>query len=253
LCATAICFAAPAAEDAKRLNEQALQAVASAPYDGHFSFVVLGDNRDNDAMFSYLLDVANRMDPLFIINVGDFVSAGLQPQYDSYVRLISPSKAPVITVLGNHDVRHQGREIYARMFGPEDFHFDHGNCRFICLDNSDYTLADEQLAWLEKLLDTELHTFVFMHVPPRTERWLHNFKRGDTRFMELMKQYEVDRVFLGHIHMYDRQVIGGVTYIVTGGAGAPPHIEYEGGGFGFVYVQVDGDRIIDFAVLLEPR
>jgi len=248
----ATCCPSAQAQDDKRLNEQAIAATQKVPYDGRFAFVVIGDNRDNDPMFSYLLEVANRMDPLFIINVGDFVFSGLQAQYDNYVRLISPSKAPAISVLGNHDVRHDGREIFARMFGPEDFYFDYGNCRFICLDNSDYELTDEQLAWAERLLDTGLHTFVFMHVPPKTARWLHDFDRGADRFMELMKRYQVDYVFLGHIHMYDRQVIDGITYIVTGGAGAPPHIEYEGGGFGFVYMQVDGDRIVDFAVLLEP-
>lgn len=238
----------------ERINEKAIAAIVAAPYDGHFSFVVTADTHNNNAMFGFLLGVANRMNPLFIINDGDFASAGLQAQYDNYARLIAASRAPVLSVMGNHERYNKGREIFTRMFGPGDFYFDYGNCRFICLDDADYRLTDDQLAWAERLLDTKLHTFLFFHAPPFTGRWNErrfNADTGATRIMELARKYQVARVFMGHMHLYDRQVIDGVAYIITGPAGGPPLIDYQGGQWGFVYVQVDGDRIVDLRVAVE--
>ncbi len=235
------------------LTQQALDRIAAVPYQGSITLVVMGDTRDNDEVFSFLLRMADRLRPSFIIDLGDFVSSGLEQEYDHFLGVIKGTKAPVLTALGNHEVINGGRQFYRALFGPEQYSFDYGNCRFIVVDNSDGELSAGELRWLEGRLQTNRRKFVFAHEPPATMRWWHNFRQGAPEFMALMQRHKVDRVFLGHLHGYDRQVIDGVTYIVTGGGGAPLQLLYGGIRHHFVIVQVDGDRITDLTVALEGQ
>ena len=51
----------------------------------------------------------------------------------------------------------------------------------------------------------------------------HIMAYGNESFMSLMVEQEVDYVFAGHIHAYAREERDGVTYLITGRAGAPPY------------------------------
>jgi acid phosphatase type 7 len=43
----------------------------------------------------------------------------------------------------------------------------------------------------------------------------------DKIFTPLFEKYKVSVVFAGHMHNYQRRIDNGITYIVTGGGGAP--------------------------------
>ena len=67
----------------------------------------------------------------------------------------------------------------------------------------------------------------------------------------LFEQYGVDVVFNGHRHNYERNKVNGVTYVVTGGGGAPlyPMLEQEPTqvafalAYHFVLLEIDGQRL----------
>ncbi|MGB4405646.1 MAG: metallophosphoesterase [Sphaerochaeta sp.] len=119
-------------------------------------------------------------------------------------------------------------------------------------------IPEEQYLWLEKDLAKAQgkQIFVVTHIPPTdprsgtTENTIPNFinevKNGNSwierkldaynasmsmnhgfqnpleaeRFEKLMSTYNVDTVYLSHIHSYLEYDKGGVHYIITGGAGA---------------------------------
>lgn len=261
LCA-AFASAAARAELPKRLLKDEIAKLGPGPADGDFSFVVMGDTRDGDAMFRYMIDLANRMNPAFIIDVGDLVTSGATDrQYEHYFEQISVSGAPFFSVIGNHEnMAPGGLERYKQMFGMTDFFFDYGGARFICIDNSaenGYTMTDAQFAWLEPLLRNDMPKFIFMHAPPKTHIWGAAMDRQSSeRFMDMAEKYKVRKVYFGHVHAYDRLRRGETDYVMTGCAGAEPdpvsnlYHRLSGGYYQFMLVQVRGGKAID--VLVEP-
>jgi predicted phosphodiesterase len=67
----------------------------------------------------------------------------------------------------------------------------------------------------------------------------------------LFEQYGVDVVFAGHHHNYERNEVNGITYIVTGGGGAPLGVMEEreptratfAVAYHVVMLEIDGDHL----------
>ncbi|MCP4640362.1 MAG: hypothetical protein GY851_08020, partial [bacterium] len=61
----------------------------------------------------------------------------------------------------------------------------------------------------------------------------------------LMTEMKVDQVFLGHIHGFNTQVVDGVRYTITGGAGASlsSALPEEGQVHNYVVVHVTADGV----------
>ena len=140
-----------------------------------------------------------------------------------------------------------------RFSDPCDYYFDYAGYRFIFLvDNHqspkkspkggyyvNYYLSEKQIKWLEKRLKEAdslgLFKVVVAHVPPyipdhNTKHCLGapyyypkpNYEKSHTKeFTDLLAKYHVSLGLFSHQHLYDRYVYDGVTYIVSGGAGAP--------------------------------
>jgi Icc protein len=238
------------------LTQRAIATLPPAPADGAFSFVVMGDNRGNYEVLRELIQMANRRKPAFMINTGDLVAEGKYSEYLRFLAVVKQSHSPFFMVVGNHDVGGNGRLLFQQIFGDENYSFDYGGCRFIALDNADGSFPDERLAWLDQQLATPLRKMLFLHKPPAVGNWAHAFDASPWtnnagRFTDLVSRRGVDRVFLGHIHAYEEKVIGGVRYVVTGGAGAPldpaPHAYFH-----FVLVNVSPNGVQDQVVRLRP-
>jgi hypothetical protein len=86
-----------------------------------------------------------------------------------------------------------------------------------------YAPGSPQYLWLQNDLASTHQPWkvVFFHVPPYSSG-PHGSNSLVARALEpLFTQYGVDLVFNGHDHDYERSVIHNITYIVTGGGGAP--------------------------------
>lgn len=222
-------------------NTSVIDKIVNTPVEYPFSFVMMGDTRPPGlANFALLRSQILELDPapVFTIDIGDLVSEGLMIEYAYYLGSIEPFPLPLVSVIGNHELyAAQGHENYAKLFGDEDFHFDYANCRFIALNDSNpgsYGVTDDQLAWLEDLLDdaSPPDKFTFMHVPvpfkelidgsPRAEEILAGSTAGSnwSQFKNLVEAYGVRIAAFGHIHDYRHMERNGVHYVVTGGGGA---------------------------------
>ena len=62
---------------------------------------------------------------------------------------------------------------------------------------------------------------VFHHPIYTVGRHEEDEKNLINTIVPLFEQYGVDIVFSGHNHSYERSVVNGITYVVTGGGGAP--------------------------------
>jgi len=225
-------------------NARAIQSQKGADRSS-FDFVVLGDTRDGAKVFAALLRQAAAFKPRFILHTGDLVTNGRSSEFVGYVQLLKPFRVPVMHVPGNHDIR-GGYENYRHVVGSPDWSFDYGPYRFIGLDNAQGVFSAEALAFARKQLSTPKRCFLLFHDPPAVEPWTVHSMKPDAeggRGGEMMGLINAARswgVFVGHIHLFDEQTIGGVPYVICGGGGAPLHTRYGFGRpeYGFVLVHV---------------
>ena len=159
-------------------QEKIIKAVPKDGTEG-FEFVMLGDNRDGYETFSQILDQINAINPVFTVDDGDLVFGGEPHKYRLFYQLISKSKVPIYTTLGNHDIRENGRPTYTKLFGPPYYSFDYKNTHFVFLDSSrgfteKTAIPKEQYNWLENDLKNARgkRILVFSHIPPTDPRTL---------------------------------------------------------------------------------
>ena len=204
--------------------------------DGSYRYVVMGDSRSQWDLWSNIVKHIDSLDPkpAFVINSGDLVPDGFASQFRNYyVRPLLETDIPYFAAIGNHDEGYEDKVLeYRYLFGNKslNYFFDYGRARYIFIDNATEALSYEQtLKWLGRTIaDTPkgYRKYVTAHQPPSTiEKWAyHAWENEESRiFTDLMSEYEVSEVYLGHIHAYSTAEFGSVRYTVSGGGGAGLH------------------------------
>ncbi len=219
-----------------------------------FRFVAYGDTRTQAEVHARLIDRIVDEKPAFVVHTGDLVGNGrranlwLREFFGPATQLIS--KVVLFPVLGNHE---ENSPLYFNLFelpGNERFYsFDYGQVHVVALDSNDPPFPEEhenearwveqyrrvrdefwarQLEWLRGDLDRHQDaalTVVCLHSPlyssTANEARQKNYKLMRTRLQLLFETHGVDGVFSGHDHNYQRHVVNGIQYVVTGGGGAP--------------------------------
>ncbi len=209
-----------------------------------FSFAVWGDSQRiaqrliNDpahpecssAMFT---DMAANVD--MAVSVGDIVDDASYGYYvnafRTYACNILGRQKPFFVAFGNHD--EPSTSLVHKTIqnsGMNSFSFNYGNAHFTCISHSDCvkdTLPSDDsidslpLGWLEQDLASDeaqnaTWRFLFIHVPPYCERWFNGSSLMQTYLVPLMNQYNVQVCFSGHTHEYERGMLNGTFYVITG-------------------------------------
>ena len=159
--------------------------------------------------------------------------------------LLRRGGAPLLFVPGNHDLYHRwDREALARLqaLSPDRLWYavDVGDYRFVVLDTGTDLFGDgdaipaggAQIQWLDEVLaDAEkrnLRSVVTFHLPPFSSAredgsvpWLR-----ERLVTGVFDRHRVSLVLNGHAHAYERVERSDpsgreVTYVITGGGGAP--------------------------------
>ncbi|HZP80269.1 MAG TPA: metallophosphoesterase [Chthonomonadaceae bacterium] len=196
-------------------------------------FVVYGDTRDGHDVHRKLVVLIMAQDPDLVLQTGDLVHRGSDAElWKTYDDITGSMRriVPVYPSRGNHDLGGPGYE--ERVTAPFTsgnklyYSFDKGGCHFVSVDSfSSYKPGSPQYEWLEKDLAAAqkkaAHTFVYFHTPPYSIG-AHGSDLTARRILcPLFTKYGVRAVFNGHDHIYYRTRRDGVTYVVTGGGGAP--------------------------------
>jgi acid phosphatase type 7 len=258
-----------------------LQLQVSTP----FHFVAYGDARfhdpkDTDAanapVRQVLVQAIAQTNPAFISFSGDIVYNGYDTEdwkvWDSETAVWREKKIPVYPALGNHDLHGSEKIALSNYFQhfPELKNSVYYSVRFanalmLVLDSALDETSGPQGQWLKQKLDnlpgTVDFVFIVLHHPPYTSSSDMNILSGGhsarsqekelARMLESRQQSQRARivVFSGHVHNYERHEHGGVTYFVTGGAGAHPVLinrpkddPFQSKDVNYHYLQVEVDR-----------
>lgn len=234
-------------------------------------FAVLGDSRNDPSVFAKIEQALAAKAPDLQIFTGDAVATGaMQTQWNNWFESTSGTfkvetllaSVPFMPVNGNHEglainypaqfPMPQDLNTNEKAQGEEYYSFEYGNAHFIALNDTPESGAlggTPQLEWLKKdllAIDRKKTPWVFVMHHRSTYSCGNHGSDLDLRkaWQPLFDQFQVDVVFSGHDHMYERSkpirglsgstgklatsgpkgtpVKGsGTLYVVTGGAGAP--------------------------------
>lgn len=234
-------------------NSQELHKIDKSS--GNFSFLVFGDNRDSVETFDQLIDEVNKENVTFAVDNGDLVSSGDMVKFGFFLNQIKRSNKPIITNIGNHELKDNSEANYQKVFGPPYYSFADNNSYFIMLDDANGKNVDsQQMSWLVQELQNGQkykYRFVFMHVPlydPRGNGSEEGHSLEDLsnaqELQNLFDQYNVTMIFASHIHGYYPGVWGKTPFIISGGAGAElKYPDPEHNFFHYIKVDVSGQGV----------
>jgi hypothetical protein len=232
-------------------------------------FAVLGDTRDGDKIYIQLIGKILARKPHFVIHLGDMIPKPGDKAWPHFFAITNRFDCPFFPTAGNHDVgkRKPGHEMYRKQFilpgGRTYYAFRIGRGVFAILDSEEGggRIGGEQRARLKELLSSSDAEFKlgFLHRPMFPPE-------GSVKIGKAMDRYPADRddlhrlfihmkmnaVFAGDDHRYDRRKVEGLSYIVTGGGGAPlSSPEEKGGYYHFIWMTVQKGRMDGEVVDLE--
>lgn len=229
-----------------------LQLQVSTP----FHFVTYGDSRFHDPKDTEaanppvrraLVQAIAQANPAFISFGGDIVYNGYDGNdwkvWDSETAVWREKKIPVYPALGNHDLHGDEKVALANYFqrfpdlkNSRYYSVRAANTLMLVLDSSLDETSGPQGQWLTQKLDQVPgdvdFVFLVLHHPPYTSssdakkfgggHAARSHEQAMAKMLEARQQSLRARivVFSGHVHNYERHEHGGVTYFVTGGAGA---------------------------------
>ena len=172
------------------------------------------------------------------------------------------SYLPLYIAPGNHEETDESKlkPIFLKYFKNTYQAFPYQDSYFIILNSNEpgekYQIASVQFKWLKKQLkkiraskEPEYnHIFVFLHHPlyPKVHHIgssLDKFPEQRDKLAKLLKEYNVESVFTGHVHIFNESIVNGLHQYIIGGGGAPLYGKgYKDGSFNhFMLVTVDGD------------
>ena len=188
-----------------------------------FAFAILGDTQGNPKVNGEVAKLAWQQRPHFLLHAGDLVDQGKMTDdwIDEFFASMHPliSRVPFYPVLGNHEQNARNYFDYMVLPNPEYYYqFRYGNTDFFMIDSNRNVGPDsEQYQWLDQALAKSKATWkiVCHHHPPFSSDendygnlWKTNkSSRGDLRVRQLVNLYDkhqVDIVWNGHIHSYER-------------------------------------------------
>ena len=237
-----------------------------------FRFAVFGDTRTGHRVHRAVIEAIVNEQVAFFMHTGDMVErGGFDDQWDRFFQIERPllAKAPIVPAIGNHD--ESTRNYFRRYFllhlwaGNRRYYYhDWGNLRVVVVDTyvecqrtcAQFTFAARAL---EEGVRKGMLLAILVHEPPYSSGHHGSNKQLRKPIEDLAVEYGVEIVFTGHDHDYERtKPIHGVTYVVSGSAGAPirpvkpqwftatartePH---------YVLVDVEHDRLVLRAINLK--
>ncbi len=205
-----------------------------------FSFVALGDSaiRWKDAQKVAARAVAERTD--FVLHAGDIqYYASLLETWQEWFGEMAPllRAGAFLPCIGNHEDEIPGElsDYYLRLFskpGQTDtarwYRFSSGGVHFFSLDTeSPLSVGSEQWTWFKQEAAAAKATAGFRFSVVYFHKPIYSLARHGPLLPvreavePLLAPASVKLVIQGHNHVYERFEKDGVTFLVTGGGGAP--------------------------------
>jgi predicted phosphodiesterase len=251
--------------------------------DKPFTFISYGDTRRHVDKLREVQEAMIKHDPGFVIHTGDYVYNGRnQKLWNKWFYAMEGllGNVPFMGTLGNHD--NDAINYFDQFIFPNNemyYSFDYGNAHFMMIYKPKRGESIEpgtpQYSWIENDLRKAAANknikwkFAFWHVPGYSASMVGRDKKIIKTLYPLLEKYDVDIVFNGHRHNYERTHIikedkvvktgsdfiykdnsPGIISVVSGGGGGPLTktktdwwTAYTEKTHHFCHVSIDGNKL----------
>lgn len=208
-------------ESEKNLNARNIEKIQALPSKSNFKVAIIGDSqRFYEELDDFVKHINQRNDISFVILNGDITDFGLSKEYQWVLRSLQKLHVPYVTVIGNHDMLANGRLVYKKMFGPENFSFTYSGTRFVLFNSSSrevgYNGTLPDLDWLKKEIESDPVNKILpiSHVPPFSADFDQNLSE---QYARLLEEHGINLSVHSHDHSFSmtEPYHDGVTYLVT--------------------------------------
>jgi hypothetical protein len=223
--------------------------LTAAPRLQPFHFIAYGDCRTQPERHAAVIARMMTFHPDFVLQTGDLVANGTnEAHWDLFWPVAEPlmRNTAYYPALGNHEK--EGAP-YFKYFGvPREYSFDYGNAHFVALDSNrpEEEFAHQSATW--RIVYFHHTPYTCVDKPERREQ----ARVLSARLEPILKAGNVQLVVNGHDHDYQRHVSpSGITYLVTGGGGAPlytvtpdtPYVKKAKMAYNDCEISVDGPNL----------
>jgi acid phosphatase type 7 len=212
-------------------------AEATAATEPLFRFAAYGDTRDGHDVHRKIVEDVLSFHPALVLQTGDLVHHGsAAEEWQTFDEITGAMRrqVPYYPARGNHDVSPEGyyeqRVTQPVLSGNKLYYsFEKGGLHFVAIDTQQPLGPEsEQGRWLAadlaqaqtagRFIVPFFHKAIFSIGPHAAEPDVLALK---PILHPLFQRHGVRLAFEGHDHVYYRTVRDGITYVVTGGGGAP--------------------------------
>ncbi len=192
--------------------------------DSSFKIALISDSHTFYNSLAKAVNLINQDEDVdFVLHGGDMTDGGLIAEYTLFFEIVGQLNQPYFTVIGNHDLLANGRTIYGKQYGSENYSFVFKRCKFVFFNDVIWELnyTEPDFGWLtEQIKDSDSYdrVFVIAHIPP----WSDQFTPLYTLFYStVMDSFNVDMSIHGHHHdpYFGNFFQDDVPYLVIGSPG----------------------------------
>lgn len=213
-------------EDETDINRRSIERLQNEPApDGPIKIALVTDTQnyftESDDCVS---DINARDDISFTIHMGDITAFGITREYEWMHDIFQDLDRPYMALVGNHDLRANGGDLYRTVYGKMDFSFVWARTKYIFHDNNarqyDFDGSVPDLDWLAAQLEPSEdwdRAVVLGHVPPDHPDFDAELRDDYTKLLE--QNDAVVASLHGHAHRLRADRSGGVLYLVGVGVG----------------------------------
>ncbi|MCP4589964.1 MAG: PQQ-binding-like beta-propeller repeat protein [bacterium] len=162
--------------------------------------------------------------PEFALATGDLTEYGvIDDTWDVFEDAFAPLPIPLYVLPGNHDNTWVAMyEVMRARHGGENYTFDHGGCRFLCISSASGqepvpSIDAKTRAWLMSVLErTPSHQPIFLalHHPLHSSEFASPIER-DT-LVDMLRDHNVALILYGHGHGVEHRDHGGIPGVMGG-------------------------------------
>jgi predicted phosphodiesterase len=233
-------------------GESEVVPVEPSGYDNHFSFLVCGDPHGRTDLLAEIISRAGEGE--FLVVLGDITTGKGVEEMRRMKDFLDGSGITYHVIPGDNDMPGSSLKAFWEVFGADYYSLDIQETHLVFLNNAVAGVGcpPRELSWLREDLAGAVDKLViaFAHVAPGApvdigkSGFVARESESNREMKDILAAAGAPVIYCGHIHAYMLYASGPPRVVVTGGAGARPHLSEESGGFHhFLRVIVENDQV----------
>ena len=209
-------YGADVQEDHKNTTDKNLKLLEKIrPESQNFKFAFITDSHYYYDNFRKVIEDINKNDEiLFVIVGGDMTEQAVLKEYELFYSIMENLDKPYLTVIGNHDHKSNGADIYKKMFGDYNYSFEFNNNKFVLFDDTFWEREGEpDFNWLSNELNNHSdykQVFTIAHIPPYDDQFTSTLRQ---KYIDIMETNNVKLSIHGHRHKFIYDKSSSVSYL----------------------------------------